>query len=188
MAHKKGGGSSTNGRDSHGQRLGVKRFGGQPLPVRIAAVCRGAAALLMCHDAILFEKTAALESSAARRLELDVSDLNSRIVLPMTARNLVLAALLELEYGQFLGAALSDDLAAHAGLAGVVANQNFLVVRVDSQDGTKIDLFSYFAINPLDADGVAGRDAILLPPGLNNGVHRSSKSKRQTLIIGVSDA
>jgi len=28
MAHKKGGGSSTNGRDSHGQRLGVKRFGG----------------------------------------------------------------------------------------------------------------------------------------------------------------
>jgi len=29
MAHKKGGGSSTNGRDSHGQRLGVKSFGGQ---------------------------------------------------------------------------------------------------------------------------------------------------------------
>ncbi|MBI4279334.1 MAG: 50S ribosomal protein L27 [Armatimonadetes bacterium] len=29
MAHKKGGGSSRNGRDSAGQRLGVKRFGGQ---------------------------------------------------------------------------------------------------------------------------------------------------------------
>jgi|SRR5579875_608092 len=29
MAHKKGGGSSVNGRDSHGQRLGIKRFGGQ---------------------------------------------------------------------------------------------------------------------------------------------------------------
>lgn len=29
MAHKKGGGSSKNGRDSHAQRLGVKRFGGQ---------------------------------------------------------------------------------------------------------------------------------------------------------------
>jgi large subunit ribosomal protein L27 len=29
MAHKKGGGSSVNGRDSHGQRLGVKRFGGE---------------------------------------------------------------------------------------------------------------------------------------------------------------
>ncbi len=29
MAHKKGGGSSRNGRDSHSQRLGIKRFGGQ---------------------------------------------------------------------------------------------------------------------------------------------------------------
>ena len=29
MAHKKGGGSSRNGRDSNGQRLGVKKFGGQ---------------------------------------------------------------------------------------------------------------------------------------------------------------
>ncbi|MFC1559985.1 50S ribosomal protein L27 [Candidatus Margulisiibacteriota bacterium] len=29
MAHKKGGGSTTNGRDSHGQRLGVKAYGGQ---------------------------------------------------------------------------------------------------------------------------------------------------------------
>jgi large subunit ribosomal protein L27 len=29
MAHKKGGGSSVNGRNSHGQRLGIKRFGGQ---------------------------------------------------------------------------------------------------------------------------------------------------------------
>jgi len=29
MAHKKGGGSSNNGRDSNAKRLGVKRFGGQ---------------------------------------------------------------------------------------------------------------------------------------------------------------
>jgi large subunit ribosomal protein L27 len=29
MAHKKGVGSSRNGRDSQSQRLGVKRFGGQ---------------------------------------------------------------------------------------------------------------------------------------------------------------
>ena len=29
MAHKKGGGSSRNGRDSRGKRLGVKRFGGE---------------------------------------------------------------------------------------------------------------------------------------------------------------
>jgi large subunit ribosomal protein L27 len=29
MAHKKGGGSSRNGRDSNAQRLGVKRYSGQ---------------------------------------------------------------------------------------------------------------------------------------------------------------
>lgn len=29
MAHKKAGGSSRNGRDSEGRRLGVKKFGGQ---------------------------------------------------------------------------------------------------------------------------------------------------------------
>jgi large subunit ribosomal protein L27 len=32
MAHKKAGGSSRNGRDSHSQRLGVKRYGGQLIP------------------------------------------------------------------------------------------------------------------------------------------------------------
>jgi len=31
MAHKKAGGSSRNGRDSGGQRLGVKRSDGQPV-------------------------------------------------------------------------------------------------------------------------------------------------------------
>lgn len=32
MAHKKGLGSSKNGRDSNAQRLGVKRFGGETVP------------------------------------------------------------------------------------------------------------------------------------------------------------
>jgi large subunit ribosomal protein L27 len=32
MAHKKGLGSSRNGRDSNAQRLGVKRFGGELVP------------------------------------------------------------------------------------------------------------------------------------------------------------
>lgn len=31
MAHKKAGGSSRNGRDSPGQRRGIKRYGGQPV-------------------------------------------------------------------------------------------------------------------------------------------------------------
>ena len=32
MAHKKGGGSAKNNRDSNAQRLGVKRFGGEQVP------------------------------------------------------------------------------------------------------------------------------------------------------------
>ena len=33
MAHKKGGGSSRNGRDSHSKRLGVKKYGGEAVRV-----------------------------------------------------------------------------------------------------------------------------------------------------------
>ncbi len=32
MAHKKGGGSTSNGRDSFSKRLGVKRFAGESVP------------------------------------------------------------------------------------------------------------------------------------------------------------
>ena len=32
MAHKKAGGSSRNGRDSHSKRLGIKRFGDELVP------------------------------------------------------------------------------------------------------------------------------------------------------------
>jgi len=32
MAHKKAGGASKNGRDSAGQRLGIKAYGGQTVP------------------------------------------------------------------------------------------------------------------------------------------------------------
>ncbi|MCY2988490.1 MAG: 50S ribosomal protein L27 [Planctomycetota bacterium] len=41
MAHKKGQGSSRNGRDSNAQRLGVKRFGGE-------AVCPGNILVRQC--------------------------------------------------------------------------------------------------------------------------------------------
>ena len=42
MAHKKAGGSSRNGRDSAGRRLGVKKFGGESvIPGNIIARQRG---------------------------------------------------------------------------------------------------------------------------------------------------
>ncbi|MEM8571645.1 MAG: 50S ribosomal protein L27 [Pseudomonadota bacterium] len=42
MAHKKAGGSSRNGRDSAGRRLGIKKFGGEAVvPGNILARQRG---------------------------------------------------------------------------------------------------------------------------------------------------
>lgn len=42
MAHKKSGGSSNNGRDSEGRRLGVKKFGGEAvIPGNIIVRQRG---------------------------------------------------------------------------------------------------------------------------------------------------
>ena len=42
MAHKKAGGSSSNGRDSAGRRLGVKKFGGEAvIPGNIIVRQRG---------------------------------------------------------------------------------------------------------------------------------------------------
>src|SRR6266851_2623898 len=103
----------------------------------------------------------------------------------MPALNLVLIGLFELEHGELFGAPLLDDFTGHGCFAGIGPQQNLLVVRMDGQDGAKIDLFPYFAIDPLDADGVARRDAILLSPSLNDGVHLSSMRLRQTLIIRV---
>src|SRR5713101_6119980 len=109
-------------------------------------------------------------------LELNIADFDGRVILPVAARNFVLIALLELEHGELLAASLRHDLAAHGSFAGIGAHYHLLFVRVDGQDGAKVHFFPYLAIDPLNADGVAGRDAVLLSPGLNNGVHRSSKS------------
>src|SRR6059058_6661211 len=79
-------------------------------------------------------------------LQLDIAYLHGCVILPVTARNLVLVALLELEHGELLAAALRDDFSAHGSLAGVGARYNLLVIHVDGQDGAKIHLFPYFAI------------------------------------------
>ena len=63
MAHKKAGGSSRNGRDSHSQRLGVKRYGGEVvLPGNILVRQRGTkvyagANVAMGKDHTLFATT-----------------------------------------------------------------------------------------------------------------------------------
>src|SRR6266581_1790529 len=43
--------------------LPAKALDAQPLTVRIAAVCRGAATFFMCHDAILFRRARGLKAA-----------------------------------------------------------------------------------------------------------------------------
>ena len=50
MATKKAGGSSRNGRDSAGRRLGIKRYGGQTvIPGNIIARQRGTKSVYYTH-------------------------------------------------------------------------------------------------------------------------------------------
>src|SRR5260370_30515312 len=127
------------------------------------------------EDGIRDSSVTGVQTCALPILQLNIADLHSCVVLPVSARNFVLIALLELEHGELLAAALRDDLAAHRSFTGIGTQYHLLVVRVDGQYRAKTHFFPYLAINPLSADGVAGRDAILLSPGLNNGVHLSSK-------------
>ncbi len=102
----------------------------------------------------------------------------------MPALNLVLIGLFELEHGELLGAPLLDDFTGHGCFAGIGPQQNLLVVRMDGQDGAKIDLFPYFANDPLDADGVARRDAIT-PPAICMGNYPLTTSKKYETICSV---
>src|SRR5258708_39940811 len=98
-----------------------------------------------------------------------------RKILPVPARNLVLIALLKLEHRQFLSAPLAHNLASHTHFRRVRSKHNLLVVGMHREHGAERHLLSHLSANPLNPYGVAGRDAILLPPGLNDGVHLSSK-------------
>jgi large subunit ribosomal protein L27 len=73
MAHKKAGGSSRNGRDTAGRRLGVKRFGGQQVvPGNILVRQRGTkmhpgANVGMGTDHTLFARTEGSVEFATKR-------------------------------------------------------------------------------------------------------------------------
>lgn len=72
MAHKKGQGSSRNGRDSHGQRRGVKRYAGQAVsagsilvrqvgtkihPGRNVGLGRDYTLFALCDGTVLYESS-----------------------------------------------------------------------------------------------------------------------------------
>src|ERR1700745_1788929 len=104
----------------------------------------------------------------------------------MAALNLILVCFLELKDGQLLSAALFNDLAGHGRLGGIAAGQNLLVVGVYAQNRAKLYLFAHFARYAFHTNSVAGSDTILLSPGLDYGVHHSSraKDKRQLYEFG----
>src|SRR5256885_17099472 len=113
----------------------------------------------MCHERFL------CNSPFLRSLELNIADLHGGVILAVTPRNLVLIALFELQNGKFLGAPLRNDLAGNAGLRGIRAEDDLLVVGMHRQHGPKRDLFTYFSADSLDANRVARRDAVLFSPG-----------------------
>src|SRR5208283_4734384 len=140
----------------------------------------------MCHDAIPFLLTYRPRQCAPYGLQLDLTDLNGRVILPVAPLNLVLVGLLELQHGELLPAALRHDFPGHRGLRCVRSRQDLLVIGMNRQHGPELHLLAHFAADTFDADSVAGCDTILLSPGLYDGVHMPSKGYRQTTIIRVA--
>src|SRR5256885_2189229 len=65
MAHKKGGGSSRNGRDSNAQRLGVKVFGGQRITAGAIIVRQHGTPLMPGGGSVVLEATSEVSSLVA---------------------------------------------------------------------------------------------------------------------------
>src|SRR5580704_8011185 len=150
----------TNQNAAAGYELAAEALDAEPLSVRIASVCGRAAAFFMCHGKPL--------------RNLDVADFDRGVILPVAALDVVLTARLILQSEHLRTAILGDDLADDLGLGNVRARSEFLVVVAHGEHFVKSDLAADFALEPLDADGLAGLDAILLSPSANYGVHAAS--------------
>ena len=81
MAHKKGQGSTSNGRDSNGQRRGVKKFGGEKviagniLVRQLGTVCRAGRNVGQGKDYTLFALTDGVVKfdQDSRRINVDAA-------------------------------------------------------------------------------------------------------------------
>src|SRR6185437_16115923 len=105
---------------------------------------------------------------------LDVADFDGRVCLPVSARNLVLAACLVLHHQVLYSATLLDDLSRHFGFRGVRTVDEFFVVVVHGEHFVESDFAAYLAFQLLDPDGLTRRDAVLLTSTADNGVHTAS--------------
>src|ERR1700675_1164524 len=103
----------------------------------------------MCHDAFLFRVTVSCRRWASVRrifvwcsrrprfsrataepplLKLNIADQHGGVILPVSALDLVLVGLLELEHDDLLAAPLFDDLPGHTSFGSVRAQDHFLFV------------------------------------------------------------
>src|ERR1700691_399404 len=141
-------------------QLAAETLDAQPLSMRIASVCGRAAALFMCHSKPL--------------RNLNIADFDRSVMLPVAALDIVLTARLVLQSEHLRPAILGDDFADDFCLGNVCAGSEFLVVVADGEHFIESNLAADFALEPLDANGLAGLDAILLSPSANYGVHAAS--------------
>src|SRR2546427_8841789 len=54
-----------------------------------------------------------------------------------------------------------------------------------AQHGAKLHLLAHFASYAFHTDGVAGSDTVLLSPGLDYGVHHSSRARDKPSLYGL---
>ncbi len=93
MAHKKGGGSTRNGRDSNSKRLGVKVFGGQVVPAgsiivrqRGTKIHPGDGVRRGGDDTLYAAVTGTVQFKAAKKTGYDGSRRYAKVVSVVTAK------------------------------------------------------------------------------------------------------
>jgi large subunit ribosomal protein L27 len=84
MAHKKGGGSTSNGRDSQSKRLGVKRFGGQVINAGTIIV-RQRGTKIHAGDNVGMGKDHTLFAKAAGKVEFTTKGPSNRKTVSIVA-------------------------------------------------------------------------------------------------------
>src|SRR5712671_4028770 len=154
-----------------------KRTVGTWLPSRVATIPSSRAQRKNCHPERSRGTRFSLFSCALPALQLNIANLNRREILPVPPRNLILIALLELQHRQFLSPPLAHNLASNGHFRRIRPQHHFLLVGMHRQHRAERHFLAHVSANPLNPYSVAGRDAILLPPGLYDGVHRSSTCK-----------
>src|SRR5690348_5196679 len=116
-------------------------------------------------------------------VQLYVADFHRGERLAMPARDFVLPTALVLQDETLVAAPMRNDFAGHFGFPRRRTGHDFLAVIVDRQHLIERHFAADFSVELFDANRLSRRDAILLTPTANHGVHEPSKAFAETLII-----